>query len=237
MLNADRSKRFGPIARNTGRAELRWGALLFVSFALVSQAADAGRLFRFRDERGVMHMGTGLPPGQAQFGYEILDGRTLRVLDVVKPAPTPAQLAQQAEQQRAAAVAAKEAQARREAAMNAQNHDRMLVETYANESDLVRLRDTKLGNLDLILHTTEKTIDHLRQNLTQMQTTAAEHRGAGRAPPDILLAAEKRTTADLADQEQAAQRTRAEQVAVRAQFDADLDRYRALTGSLKTASP
>ena len=237
MRNAARSRRSGLIANSTGRAEARWGALLFVGLALLAQTADAGRLFRFRDERGVMHMGTGLPPGQAQLGYEILDGRTLRVMDVVKPAPSPVELAQQAEQQRAAALAAKEAQARREAEVNAQNHDRMLVETYANESDLQRLRDSKLDNLEMILRTTENTIDHLRQNLTQMKTTADEHRQAGRTPPDTLLAAEKRTTADLADQEQAAQRTRAEQVAVRAQFDADLDRYRRLTGSLKTATP
>ena len=211
--------------------------MLLVGLALASQAADAGRLFRFRDERGVMHIGTGLPPGQAQLGYEILDGRTLRVLDVVKPAASPAQLAQEAEEQRAAALAAKEAQARRAAQVNAQNHDRMLLETYANESELLRLRNTKLGSLDVILRTTENTIDHLRHNLAQMRATMAEHRQAGREPPDTLLAAEKRTAANLADQEQAAQRTRAEQVAVRAQFDADLDRYRRLTGSLKTATP
>lgn len=205
------------------------------------QAADAGRLFRYRDERGVMHMGTGLPPGQAQLGYEILDGRTLRVLNVVAPAPTREQLAQQAVQQRAAAAeqagAAKAEQAERQALVDQRNHDRMLLETYATESDLLRLRDTKLGNLDLILRGIENTIGHLQQNLAQMQATAADHRKAGRQPPDPLRQALERTASDLATQQKAAVRMRTELVAVRTRFEADLDRYRRLTGALKTAAP
>jgi hypothetical protein len=49
--------------------------------------------------------------------------------------------------------------------------------------------------------------------------------------------ARAQTAAELAAQELAAERTRAEQLAVRARFEADLDRYRRLTGTLKTANP
>jgi hypothetical protein len=217
------------------RAERCVWLVLLAGLALGAQAAEGGRpVFRYRDEHGVLHIGNSLPPGQAQLGYEVLDSHTLRLLRVVEPAPKSEQVAQQAErlrQQRAAEEAERAAQAER------QNRDRMLLQTYADESELLRLRDLKLGNLELILRNTQNTIGLLRQNLAQMQATAAEHRQAGRQPPDTLLRAIERTEADLAAQERAAEQTRAEQDKVRAIFAADLERYRRLTGAATTAAP
>lgn len=199
-----------------------------------AQAADAGRLFRYRDGRGVMHIGTNLPPGQAQAGYEVLDSRSLKTLNTIPPALS-------AEQRRVAVVAAAAAnqaeQARQKEFVDQKNRDRMLLQTYADELELTRLRDSKLQSLHLILQTTENAIGHLRQNLAQMDQTLGDHAAAGRQPPVALAQARAQTAGDLASQEQAAVRTRGEQNALRARFDSDLDRYRLLTGTLKTASP
>lgn len=215
--------------------------LLLAGLCATAQAVDAGRLFRYRDGRGVIHIDTNLPPGQAQAGYEVLDGRTLKTLNVVDPAPSAEHLAQLAGQRRMAAAAeaaaSKIEQAKRRAADEQRNRDHMLLQTYSDETELVRLREAKLEHLDLILRATDNTISHLRQNLAQMDATAAEHRVAGREPPTALVNARAQTAADLASQEKAAAQTRAEQAAVRTRFEADLDRYRRLTGTLKTASP
>jgi len=181
-----------------------------------------------------MHIGTNLPPGQAQAGYEVLDSRSLKTLNTIPPALS-------AEQRRMAVVAeaaaSKAEQARQKEFVDQKNRDRMLLQTYANELELTRLRDSKLESLNLILQTTENTIGHLRQNLTQMDHTLGEHAAAGRQPPATLAQVRARTAGDLVSQEQAAVRTRDEQNALRARFDSDLDRYRRLTGTLKTASP
>ena len=186
-----------------------------------------------------MHIGTNLPPGQAQAGYEVLDSRSLKQLNAIPAALSAEQLARQAAERRMAAADeaanSRAEQARQRDIAERRNRDRMLLETYADESELARLRDLKLESLDLILRTTNNTIGHLRQNLAQMDATAQEHIAAGRQPPDSLVQARARTATDLAGQEQAAERTRAEQLAVRAGFEADLDRYRRLTGTLKTA--
>ncbi|MEA3219728.1 hypothetical protein [Immundisolibacter sp.] len=186
-----------------------------------------------------MHIGTNLPPGQVQAGYEVLDSRSLKLLNVIPPAPSAEQLSRQAAERRTAAVAeaanSRAEQARQRDIAEQRNRDRMLLETYADESELVRLRDTKLESLDLILRTVDNTIVHLRRNLAQMDATAQEHIAAGRQSPASLVQGRARTAADLASQELAAERTRAERLAVRARFDADLDRYRRLTGTLKTA--
>ncbi|GAB4350785.1 MAG: hypothetical protein Kow0073_05480 [Immundisolibacter sp.] len=82
---------------------------MLVALCAGAQAADTGRLFRYRDGDGAMHIGTSLPPGQAQAGYEILDSRTLKRLDRVAPKPTAEQLAVQARQRRRAAAEAERA--------------------------------------------------------------------------------------------------------------------------------
>lgn len=230
----------GPTGRSTGlndwRKALSW--LVLVALCADAQAADAGRLFRYRDANGVMHIGTSLPPGQAQAGYEILDSRTLRRLDLVAPRPTAEQLAAQARQRRREAAEA-EREAREQRVDEArQNRDRMLLQTYDSELDILRLRDSKLESLDLIGRGIDNTIGHLRHNLAQLEATIAEHRAAGRAPPASVLESRARTERDLAEQLEFAARIRAERAQTQARFAADLDRYRSLTGSLQsTAGP
>lgn len=235
--------RYAPTGRDTGRVEpWRVAALLLLALlAATPTSADAGRLFRYRDARGVMHINTNLPPGQAQGAYEVLDERTLKVLNVMKAPPSAEELRLAAEQRRATMLAeqtAKKAADDKRAAQTEQSlRDRMLLQTFATEADLTRMRDAKLENLDLILRATENTIGHLQQNLRRSDQVLSEHKAAGRAPPATVVTARAQTAADLADQEKSALRTRAEQDQMRTQFAADLDRYRRLTGSLKTATP
>lgn len=235
--------RYAPTGRSTGPVEpWRVAALLILGMLAAAPApADAGRLFRYRDAGGVMHIGTSLPPGQAQGGYEVLDQRTLKVLNVVEAAPSAEELRARAAQRREAMLAEeaarKSVEAKRAALTEQSLRDRMLLETYASESDLVRMRDAKLENLDLILRATENTIGHLQRNLERSDQLLAEHQAAGRQAPAAVVTARRQTASDLAEQEKAAQRTRTDQAQLRASFEADLDRYRRLTGSLKTATP
>lgn len=229
--------------RSTGLADpWRVGGLLLLGLlAATPSSADASRLFRYHDARGVMHIDTNLPPGQAQGGYEVLDRRTLKVLQVVEAVPSAEELRVRAEQRRATRLAeetARKAADDKRAALTEQAlRDRMLLQTFADETDLARMRDAKLENLDLILRATENTIGHLQRNLQRSDQLMAEHKAAGRQAPAAVVAARARTAADLAEQEKAAARTRAEQEQMRDRFNADLDRYRRLTGSLQTASP
>lgn len=107
----------------------------------------------------------------------------------------------------------------------------MLLQTYASEAELIRLRDTKLETMALILRSVEQTVGHLRSNLAQMDAMVVEHEAAGRVPPEALRDARARTAADLTEQEQAAERIHAEQAAIRDTFESDLNRYRLLMGA------
>ena len=209
--------------------------VLIVAATRPTHAADGKRIFRYRDAQGVLQIASVLPPGQAQAGYEVLDATTLRALAVVAPAPSDGDRAAQEAQQRqaiAAAETARKAELRRQHQANVrQQRDRMLLQIYASEADLLALRDAKLGSLRLIEKSIDSTVGHLRVNLQRMDTIVAEHKAAGRAPPPQLLAAQDQTAADLAEQEQAAARLQAERATLRAQFEGDLRRYRELTAT------
>jgi hypothetical protein len=200
-----------------------------------AQAAEPLRVYRYYDARGVMHVESVLPPGQAQSGYEVLDRRTLKTLAVVTPAPSPQELVEQERRRREAAAAQaaaqRSAQARQRDAAQQMYRDQMLLQTYATEAELIRLRDSKLESTALILRSVEQTVGHLRSNLAQMDATVVEHQAAGRVPPADLLQARARTAADLAEQERAAERIHAEQAAIRDTFESDLNRYRLLMGA------
>lgn len=208
------------------------GMLAFV-LARPGPAKGEQRIFRYRDTRGVIHLASVLPPGQAQAGYEILDARTLRSLGVVTPMPTDQQRAELAAHRQLAAaadaVARREQESRQRQAAARQQRDTMLLQTYANEAELLALRDDKLEALGLIEGTVNKTIRHLRSNLAKMNAVIAEHQAAGRDTPPELRTSRDRTAADLAEQESAAERLQTERTALRAQFEDDLQRYRALT--------
>ncbi|WP_145931070.1 hypothetical protein [Immundisolibacter cernigliae] len=192
-------------------------------------------MYRYYDARGVLHVESVLPPGQAQSGYEVLDRRTLKTLAVITPAPSPQELAEQERRRRdaaaAQAAAQRSAQARQRDAAQQRYRDQMLLQTYASEAELIRLRNTKLETMALILRSVEQTVGHLRGNLAQMDATVVEHEAAGRVPPADLLEARARTAADLAEQERAAERIHNDQAAIRDTFESDLNRYRLLMGA------
>lgn len=215
-------------------AVLGIGILLLVA-ARPAHAADGRRIFRFRDAHGVLQVASVLPPDRAQAGYEILDADTLRTLAVVAPTPTDGERAAlEAQQRRASAAeqAARQAEQTRQHEMAVRwQRDRMLLQTYASEADLLALRDAKLESLRLIESSVEQTIGYLRANLARLDASLDEQRQAGRTPASRMQAARDRTAADLAEQQQAAARLQADRAATGSRFEDDLRRYRELTAA------
>lgn len=71
-----------------------------LSLCLVSGSIFAGQLFRFNDESGTPTLSKTLPPEAAQQGYDILDDKTMRLIERVPPALSEAELAEQAQRQK-----------------------------------------------------------------------------------------------------------------------------------------
>lgn len=134
--------------------------------------AQAGSIKKWVDENGVTHYGTSIPPQYVDRAHSELNERGIEVGRHDR-ARTPEEIerdealqALRAEQQKLL----EEQQAR----------DRILVNLYRNEDDLVMARDGKIAQLDAQIKLNHKEIRRLKTRLSEYQAVAAaaERRGA-----------------------------------------------------------
>ncbi len=155
-----------------------------LGFCLAASHVSAGQLFRFNDESGTPTLSKTLPPEAAQRGYDILDDKTMRLIERVPPPLTEAQLAEQAERQVAEQAAQKTAEndAKKIAIMQRQQslHDQNLLNIYQSEDELLAARDKELSyrQNQLNAHTEKNPV--LEQKLTAVQQQAAEKELSGK---------------------------------------------------------
>jgi hypothetical protein len=203
--------------------------VLFVLMALAAATYGApnqhsassqkgGIAYRWTDEQGVVHYGDNIPPQYASQDRTILNSQGVEVGHLDK-AKTP--------EEEAAATRA------REALMKQKQHDAFLVSTYTSVKDIEALRDARLEQLKGQRAAAEQYVESLRARLATLQSRTvnyrpySERKDAWRMPDDL---AENlvRTANELREQSRALASKGAEETALRAQFQADIERYREL---------
>ncbi len=211
----------------TGTCRLAFHGLLGSVLLLIAggvQAAPSqsqskqGVAYRWVDEHGVVHYGDHIPPQYASQDRAVLNSQGVEVghLDAQK---TPEQIATEAHE--------------RAAQIKQRQHDAFLITTYTSVKDIEALRDARLDQLRGQRAAAEQYLESLRSRLATLQTRALNFRpynsnpGARRMPDDL---AENlvRTVSDLDVQNHALAARNEEEVSLRAQFQADIERYRAL---------
>jgi hypothetical protein len=203
--------------------------LLLVSMALAA-AADAaptqhssspqkgGIAYRWVDEQGVVHYGDHIPPQYANQERAILNAQGVEV-GHLEGEKTPEQ---QAAEKRA-----------RQEAMKQRQHDAFLVSTYTSVKDIEALRDGRLDQLKGQRNAAEQYIESLRVRLASLQSRALgfspySSRADARRMPDDLAENLVRTVNELHQQSSALAANSEAATSLRAQFQADIDRYREL---------
>lgn len=183
-----------------------------------SSSSAKGIAYRWVDEQGVVHYGDHIPPEYATQDRAILNNEGVEVghLDAQR---TP-------EQQ---AAAARE----RATAMKQKQHDAFLINTYTSVKDIETLRDVRLDQLKGQRTAAEQYVESLRVRLTSLQSRALSYRpynareDAYRMPDDL---AENlvRTVNEMRAQRSALAAMSETETTLRAQFQADIERYREL---------
>jgi hypothetical protein len=187
-------------------------------FAPVARAADTkgtGITYRWTDEQGVIHYGDRVPPQYAQKEQSVLNSRGVEVRR------TEAQLTP--EQAAAAAIV-------RENVLHQKQHDAFLVNSYTSVKDIEALRDVRLDQLQGQRSAAEQYVDSLKLRLTALQERAkgfrpySAHPGAHRMPDDL---AEDlvHTLNELRTQSNIVATKSEEEATMKAQFQADIQRY------------
>jgi hypothetical protein len=201
---------------------------LLLSMALLATSAHAapapgsakngGVAYKWVDEQGVVHYGDNIPPQYAQQDRAVMNSQGVEVSHIAA--------ALTAEQ--AAAEARKKAEA-----LKQRQHDSFLVTTYTSVADIEALRDVRLDQLQGQRAAAESYVESLRSRLGALQTRALTFQpysatAGARRMPDDLAENLVRTVSEMRQQAGALAAKGDEEKTLRAQFDADIQRYREL---------
>jgi Domain of unknown function (DUF4124) len=174
--------------------------------------------YRWTDEQGVVHYGDRIPPQYAQKERTVLNsqGVEVRKLDAQK---SPEQLAAD---ERA-----------HEGVLKQKQHDAFLMNTYTSVKDIEALRDLRLDQLHGQRVAAEQYADNLHSRLTALQSRAKVFKPYNSHPearrmPDDLAEDLVRTLNELRTQSNAVATRSEEETTLKAQFQADIERYREL---------
>lgn len=182
--------------------------------------ALAGKLYKWVDENGQVRYGDRIPPRYAKQRQETLNERGI-VVETRAAAKTAEQLA---EEQRQARLAAEEKRRRDEQAAK----DRILLDTFTNEDEMIMTRDGKIEAVEAVIRVTHGRIDNLRQRLAQETTQAANIERAGKPVPETIRRQIAESRKQIRQNLAYIERKKAEQQDIRRKFEADIQRFREL---------
>jgi hypothetical protein len=201
-------------------------ALLLAAPFLAEAAAKKGpvpkgeEVYRCRDANGRYIYGQAIPAPCMEQDIEVLDesGRVLRIIRGRRS------------MEEAAALKAQE-----EAAKAAAQRDRTLLATYLSVADIERLRDQRLELLEQQSRVTEQYIANLREREARLMSDVQRFRPYNESPkappvPDHVAEELVNTVNGLQVYEEELARNTAERDKLRAEFDADIKRFKELKG-------
>jgi hypothetical protein len=189
-----------------------------VPVAAAGDSKDKGIAYRWTDEQGVVHYGDRIPPQYAQRERAVLNSQGVEV--------------RKFDAQRTPEQAAAEARAH-DNLMRQKQHDAFLINSYTSVKDIEVLRDVRLDQVRGQKTVAEQYVESLRSRLGGLQSRAKIFKpynplpGARRMPDDLaedLI----RTLNELRTQNNIVATKTEEETALKAQFQADIERYREL---------
>jgi hypothetical protein len=205
-------------------ARVKVSLLLAAALAAGSAHADPSSSssktlsYRWVDEQGVVHYGDHIPPQYANKAGAVLNAQGVEV--------------GQLDAQKTPEVQAAEARARAEV-MKQKQHDAFLITTYTSIKDIEALRDVRLEQLGSQRASAEQYVESLRVRLATLQRNAVgfqpyDKRPEARRMPDDVAENLVRTVSELREQSNALAAKSQQESEMRAQFQADIERYREL---------
>lgn len=189
--------------------------------AATSKPAGTGqaeKLYRWVDDKGVVHYGDSIPPEYSKQQRDVLNKQGIQIgtMDAEK---SPAQVAEELRQ--------------KETIRQAAARDDILLRTYLSFEQIEQLRDQRLDLIESQIKVTTQYLHSKRTKLMGLHAQSGHYRpynSAGNAPtmPDQLAEDLVRTINDIKIQEENLESKRAEQDALRSRFRSDIERFKQL---------
>jgi len=203
------------------------GAVLCAAAAHAATPRDPNKqqVYKWVDEKGVVHYGDAVPPQYADQDKTILNSQGVPV-GSIPGKRTPEQLAAEAEQRKAEERA-------RETTRQSRQRDQNLLATYLSVEEIEALRDRRAEILDAQARVTSQYLEQLRGHQKQLEQQAQHFKPYNTAPsapqlPERLAEELVHTTGDIATQQRNLEVKRQELEKLRAQFASDIARFKEL---------
>jgi hypothetical protein len=198
---------------------LALGATAVAAAASNPAAAPSAQTYRWTDDKGIVHYGDSVPAEYAGKERAVLNNQGVEVGHVAGQ-KSAAQLAQEAQ---AAAAARERAQ-----------RDQTLLSSYGSTKEIEIVRDERLAQIDGQLQASSTYIESLATRLGALQERALQYQPYSSEPnahrmPDDLAEELVRTSNEARNQRKEFDAKRKELADTRAQFEADIQRFRELT--------
>lgn len=156
---------------------------ILITLMLFPAVSTAAQLYRYIDINGTPTLSKTLPADAAQRGYDILDDRTMRLIERVPAALTEAELKREAERLSAEQAlrdqAAEEAKSQAEIRQQQRIYDRNLLAIYRSEKELVSAREAELTQWQSRITVLEEQRPVLEHRMRTIQQQAAERELSG----------------------------------------------------------
>jgi len=203
-------------------------ALLFApagSGLAATRDTSKQQVYKWTDEKGVVHYGDAIPPQYADQDKTVLNSQGVAV-STIPGRRTP-------EQQAAAAVRRAAEEHAQQAAIMSRQRDQNLLATYLTVEEIESLRDRRADILDGQARVTGNYLDQLRTHQRQLEQQAQKFKpyntaASAQVLPERVAEDLIRTVSDIATQERNLEVKQQELDKMKAQFASDITRFREL---------
>lgn len=195
-----------------------------VGWTGLAQAQAKKQYQCWTDKNGQRMCGDRVPPEYAGQKRDVIkDGR---VIDTVKAARTPEEIAEEKRKKEEAAEQQRRA-----------DYDRALLETYRNAKDIESMRDERLALLDSRIVSIDKNTVNTDKSLADLKARAERLTAEGKPVDDRLAKQIKQFERDQKQNHKSLERARNERAEIERKFNADLERYYELRGGRPAPKP
>lgn len=196
--------------------------LIAISCCLIGNA-HADRLYKWKDENGIVRYGDRVPPRYAKQGIKVLNEQGV-VVEEIEGQKTAEQLAAEKARLEREAAFRREVEARRQ-------YDRNLLETYSSVREIEIERDRQVSAVDAQITQANRQIRLLQSKITRLELEAQSYtgsQGSGPSVPDNLVQEMTDTRGALDEYEAQLRGFYVSQADLRLKFNGDMVRFREL---------
>jgi chromosome segregation ATPase len=199
------------------KARITAGIVLTLGVSLSVQAAN---IYKYKDDQGNEILGSRVPAEYVKNGYQVLNERG-RVIQEVARVLTPEELAALSDEQEQQRLA-------EEAARKQEEDDRLLLRLYRSPEEVIRRRDTTIGELDAQIEALSALHNDAQERVDRLQETADSNVAAGREVPATIASQLEDSSEELARLNRQLERIQNERAETLSTAQKNIDRLKEL---------